>query len=146
MNSLKFIDGELEKYSTHDLKELWLEIFQTPPPPFARREFLLNNLQYQQDCQQNGQLKPKTKKILARYYQEFRKNPDFRPTGSRILKPGTRLVREWQGEAHTVTVSASGFEYKGTLYKSLSAIARLITGTQWSGPAFFGLSGGHSAQ
>ncbi len=146
MISLKLDNNDLEKLSAEDLKNLWLRVYHTPPPPFARRDFLLNNLQYQHDCQQHGQLKPKTRKILARYYQEFRKNPEFRPTGSRLLKPGTRLVREWQGEAHTVTVSASGFEYKGATFKSLSAIARLITGTQWSGPAFFGLAGGKSTQ
>jgi hypothetical protein len=55
------------------------------------------------------------------------------------LTPGTRLLREWQGETRQVTVVAAGFEYDGTLYKSLSAIARRITGTPWSGPLFFGL-------
>ena len=53
--------------------------------------------------------------------------------------PGTRLVREWQGREHAVTVLTDGFEYLGRPYKSLSAVARAITGTRWSGPAFFGL-------
>ena len=52
---------------------------------------------------------------------------------------GTRLVREFNGETHTVTVQQTGFEYNGQLYKSLTAIAVKITGTRWSGPAFFGL-------
>jgi len=58
-----------------------------------------------------------------------------RPT----LSPGTRLVREWQGKTHHVTVMAEGFEYAGKPWKSLSAIARAITGTAWSGPAFFAI-------
>ena len=52
---------------------------------------------------------------------------------------GTRLVREWQGAEHVATVLADGYEYQGRPYKSLSAIARAITGTQWNGPLFFGL-------
>jgi hypothetical protein len=57
------------------------------------------------------------------------------------LKPGTRLVREWRHEVHLVNVEANGYEYKGGRYKSLSQIARLITGTRWSGPLFFGING-----
>ncbi len=55
------------------------------------------------------------------------------------LRPGARLLREWRGATHEVRVGPHGFEYAGTTYKSLSAIARAITGTPWSGPAFFGL-------
>jgi hypothetical protein len=60
----------------------------------------------------------------------------------RHLKPGTMLVREYQGERHTVTVGREGFEWQGTTYTSLSAIARAITGTAWSGPRFFALRTG----
>jgi Protein of unknown function (DUF2924) len=60
----------------------------------------------------------------------------------RHLKPGTVLVREYQGERHTVTVEREGFEWQGTTYPSLSAIARAITGTAWSGPRFFALRTG----
>jgi hypothetical protein len=57
----------------------------------------------------------------------------------RQLKPGTVLVRDYQGQRHTVTVAADGFDWQGTTYASLSAIARAITGTAWSGPRFFAL-------
>ena len=60
----------------------------------------------------------------------------------RHLKPGTMLVREYQGKRHTVTVGREGFEWQGTTYSSLSAIARAITGTAWSGPRFFALRTG----
>ncbi len=55
------------------------------------------------------------------------------------LSPGTRLLREWQGQTHHVTVLSSGFEYAGRTWRSLTAISREITGTAWSGPLFFGL-------
>jgi hypothetical protein len=60
-------------------------------------------------------------------------------TPSLSLKPGARLVREWHGHTHTVTVTVDGFEYAGTSYPSLTKIANKITGGHWSGPRFFGL-------
>ena len=57
------------------------------------------------------------------------------------LKPGARLVREWRGRTHTVTVTEEGFEYAGANYSSLTTIAKKITGAHWSGPRFFGLLG-----
>jgi len=61
------------------------------------------------------------------------------PTPSLSLKPGARLVREWHGRTHTITITEDGFEYAGTNYPSLTRIARKITGAHWSGPRFFGL-------
>ena len=60
-------------------------------------------------------------------------------SGAVALSPGTRLLREWQGRTHHVTVVPDGFEYAGKVWRSLSAIAKSITGTAWSGPVFFGL-------
>jgi hypothetical protein len=56
------------------------------------------------------------------------------------MKPGTKLIREWHGHAHTVSVLDDGFEYEGERYPSLTRIARRITGVHWSGPLFFGIS------
>ena len=64
---------------------------------------------------------------------------------TRTLKPGTRVLRTWQGETHSVLVLTDGVEYRGVRYPSLSAVARLITGTRWSGPRFFGLDTGRDA-
>jgi len=63
----------------------------------------------------------------------------------RRLKPGTVLVRDYQGQRHTVTVVCDGFDWQGATYPSLSAIARAITGTAWSGPRFFALARGNGA-
>jgi Protein of unknown function (DUF2924) len=67
------------------------------------------------------------------------KDPNSTISNTRVIKPGTRLIRQWQGKSYKVTVAKSGFEYDGQWYASLSEIARLITGTRWSGPLFFGL-------
>ena len=123
-----------------ELKERWRELFQTEPPPF-NRPYLISRLTYRIQELAYGGLSPATTARLdaiaadERYVdrEAARKKIPDRPV------PGTRLVREWQGREHAVTVLADGFEYLGRPYKSLSAVARAITGTRWSGPAFFGL-------
>ena len=137
--------NSIHDLSLKELKALWGEVFTSSPPPFARKDFLIGNLNYQLNTPKNQQLSRKTSKKLHQLYHEFHNNPNYLPDGSNSnLKPGTRLVREWQGDVHTVTVIKNGYEYQEKPYSSLSAIARLITGTQWSGPAFFGLTpGGH---
>lgn len=137
---------ELQALTIKELQRLWGQVFTKSAPPLARKDLLVRNLTYHQHTRQNGDLSPKIKKRLHKLYEEFKNNPDFQPIGSKsCLKRGTRLVRSWQGVVHTVTITEQGFEYQGDVYKSLSAIARLITGTQWSGPAFFGLNQGVKA-
>jgi hypothetical protein len=76
---------------------------------------------------------------LAEGFERNRDRAAKTVSSSARIKPGTRLIRQWDGQTHQVTVAEEGFEYKGERYKSLSEIARLITGTRWSGPLFFGL-------
>src|SRR5436190_13604246 len=81
-----------------------------------------------------------TKAELKRLSQLNRKDDRVRDgAASGPIKPGTWLSRTWHGEVHQVVVLDGSYEYRGTRYRSLSEIARLITGTQWSGPRFFGL-------
>ena len=84
-------------------------------------------------------LRPEPQRQLRQIAQELKQTgaaaKRFRPQ----LKPGTRLIREWQGRTYEVVVRDDGFCWQGTPYRSLSAIARKITGTAWSGPLFFGL-------
>jgi hypothetical protein len=94
-----------------------------------------------------GGLKPATRSKLLRIARALEKAPS---SNQLILqpgtKPGTRIFRQWRGESHEVLVTESGYEYRGAKYESLSGIARKITGTRWSGPAFFGLKQGSPAQ
>jgi hypothetical protein len=73
-------------------------------------------------------------------------NPNTEISEAPQIKAGTRLIRDWRGQAHRVTVLENGYEYAGKRYSSLSQIARLITGTRWSGPLFFGLKGNHAKE
>ena len=130
----------IEEATLQELKRDWAEAFGKPPSRYASQEFLRINLAYHRQEKKHGGLNKRTQEHLNQLYLIFKENPDYRPPASKpSLKSGTRLVRQWQGVTHTVTANSDGYEYQGLAYKSLSAIARLITGTRWSGPAFFGL-------
>ena len=122
------------------LKQQWRDLFETEPPPYNRR-FLETRLAYRIQELAYGGLKPDTIKRLQALADEL----DDEPSGSRRRVPkgrpivGTQLVRDWRGFEHRVTVTADGYLHEGKPYKSLSAIARAITGTRWNGLIFFGL-------
>ncbi len=126
------------------LKALWLKLFETDPPPYDRR-FLVKRIAYRLQELAYGGLSEKTEERLAAIAQDETLIGNTPPPGSPRPMEGTRLIREWKGVDHCVTVLADGFEYMGQPYKSLSAVAKKITGTHWSGPAFFGLKKGKSA-
>jgi hypothetical protein len=86
-----------------------------------------------------GGLTVSTRKRLQNLAEDAIRNRKAPSEVTPQLKPGTKLLRQWQGELHEVVVADQGFGYQGHRYQSLSEIARVITGTRWSGPAFFGL-------
>jgi hypothetical protein len=125
--------------SIADLKHKWRGLFDREPPPYNRR-FLENRLAYRIQELAYGGLNEETLERLDALADELEgKTPKGR--GSLKNRPiaGTRLIREWRGVEHCVTVRQENFEYRGRPYKSLSAIAKQITGTQWNGLVFFGL-------
>ena len=130
----------LKTATTLELKAQWRDLFDSEPPPFNRR-YLESRLAYRIQELSLGGLKPETIRRLERLGEGLdggdRKKRSIRADAVPIV--GTRLIREWQGVEHLVTVTAHGFEWQGRPYKSLSAIARAITGTRWNGWVFFGL-------
>jgi hypothetical protein len=86
-----------------------------------------------------GGLKASTRKRLMRLAADLERDPQAQPSPAQRIKAGTKLIREWRGETHEVTVIDRGFEYRGKQWDSVSEIAREITGSRWSGPLFFGL-------
>jgi hypothetical protein len=115
----------------------WRELFRDDPPAGIRKELVLQLLAYRIQEQEFGALSDGSRLRLS----EIVSATDARRSLSQRLtiKPGTRLVREWKQQIHVVNVEEGHYEYKGTRYVSLSEIARLITGTRWSGPRFFGM-------
>ena len=137
----------LPKMNLAQLQAKWWRGLKQAPPPHIRKQLLVPLLAYKLQEQAYGGLKPGVKRRLRELAAGFNRNP--RKTGGQFtdsirIKPGTRLIRQWKGQTHHVTVGEAGFEHNGERYKSLSAIARLITGTRWSGPLFFGLKGHRS--
>jgi hypothetical protein len=145
-NSVLSQIAALKTMAVADLKGRWRELFDTEPPPYNRR-FLESRLTYRIQELAYGGLKPETLERLAALAQQLDGNPT-KPARSAQNRPiaGTRLVREWQGTEHCITVRDEGYEYQGRTYKSLSAIARLITGTRWNGWIFFGLKNQRTQQ
>jgi hypothetical protein len=126
----------LPSKTTPELKQLWRDLYDREPPPF-----LVKRLAYRiQELAYGGLSARAEAKLNALIDEEDRRIKGKQPVrkGDRPIT-GTRLIREWQGIEHCATVLDDGFEYQGRRYKSLSAIARAITGTRWNGPAFFGL-------
>jgi hypothetical protein len=121
------------------LKAKWRELFETEPPPYNRR-FLESRLAYRIQELAYGGLSQETLERLDAIADELDdKTPKRRTALQDRPIAGTRLLREWQGVEYSVTVRHNDFEYQGRPYKSLSAIARHITGTNWNGLVFFGL-------
>ena len=136
----------LKTTPTPKLKEQWRQLFEGEPPAFNRR-YLESRLAYRIQELAYGGLKPDTVRRLEKLGEELdggRVDVRKRPANDRPIS-GTRLIRDYQGVEHCVTVRDNDFEYQGRPYKSLSAIARAITGTQWNGLTFFGVKSGRRA-
>jgi DUF2924 family protein len=122
-----------------ELKQKWRDLFDRDPPPYNRR-FLESRLAYRIQELAYGGLSEETLERLDALADELDgKTPKRRSLLASRPIAGTRLIREWNGVEHCVTVRQEDFEYQGRPYKSLSAIARHITGTRWNGLVFFGL-------
>ena len=131
----------LEQLAHAELKERWNELFEVPCPPHMSRTFLHRAVAYRIQELALGGLDRKTRRRLDRAEKDLTAGKPLTAPRPK-LKPGTRLLREWQGRTHEVIVLETGVEYRGKEWPSLSAVAREITGTRWSGPRFFGLVGG----
>lgn len=121
------------------LWKLWSELFKRPVPTGVRRGLVVRILAYRLQEQAFGSLAPAIRRRLRQIAAEVTSGKANLSAQPQRIKPGTRLLREWQGRKHGVTVAETGFDYQGIRYGSLSEIARQITGTRWSGPLFFGL-------
>ena len=144
--------AELEAMPTEKLKERWRELNQTDPPRFSR-QFMIKRMAHRIQELAFGGPSENNRKLMNRLlddegYDELgvKSRPRAMKRGDAFL-PGTLLVKEWKGERHEViTLSDGTFEHRGLPYRSLSAVTRAITGTNWNGPKFFGLRDGVRAE
>ncbi|MCO6050480.1 DUF2924 domain-containing protein [Mesorhizobium sp. RP14(2022)] len=155
--------AKLDALSRDALAERWAAQFGCPPPPGVRRELLLHAAAFDVQTKHGSGLAPDARRMLKRAVagvaqktgrKEVRVGLDaaegavlsassaattLRMPERRTLSSGARLLRDWNGVTHVVDVVDNGFVFQGTRHRSLSAIAKLITGAHWSGPRFFGL-------
>ena len=124
--------------SLDELRREWRRLYHNDPPRISR-DLLVLGIAYRLQEIEHGGLGKATLRKLRTLAKTLRATGRVGPTPSLSLKPGARLVREWHGRTHTVTVTEDGFEYAGASYPSLTKIAKKITGAHWSGPRFFGL-------
>jgi hypothetical protein len=131
--------SRLPELDLSKLRQHWRALYKADASPHLSRELLLRAVAYRMQEVDLGGLCPQRQRQLRQVAQQLKQTGVAYTRPRAELKAGTRLVREWQGRTYDVLVLDGGFSWQDTHYRSLSALARKITGTAWSGPLFFGL-------
>jgi Protein of unknown function (DUF2924) len=129
----------LSKLGIDDLRQRWKAMYGKAPSREIGRSFLTRAIAYRLQERVYGELKPSTRRLLIQFAQETATRSSPKKPPIRKAQSGTVLIREWQGNAHRVTMLDDGVSFNGKHYRSLSEVAREITGSRWSGSRFFGL-------
>jgi hypothetical protein len=136
------VETELDRLPTmpiSGLRNRYRELFRAEPPKAFGPDLLRRSIAHLIQEKAYGGLPTSTRRLLDQLVKAALAKPNGRIELPRRIKPGSELIRTWKGRTHSVTVMANGFAYDGEKYASLSEIAKLITGTKWNGPRFFGL-------
>ena len=137
--------SRLPKLDLGELRQQWRILYKTEASPHLSRDLLVRAVAYRMQEVALGGLRSGWQRQLHQIAQQLKQTGAANTPPRPELKPGTRLVREWQGRTYDVLVLDDGFSWQGTSYRSLSALAGKITGTAWSGPLFFGLKANRTA-
>ncbi len=129
----------LAQLGAPELRAEWTRVYDRPAPGRISRDMLVRGIAYRIQEQMYGGLKPATIKRLKQIAATLKEGRDVPKAPKPEVHPGSRLIREWKGQTHIVEALPDGFAWRGKTYRSLTQIARLITGMSWSGPMFFGL-------
>jgi Protein of unknown function (DUF2924) len=139
MEALESKIAVLHGMTARELRAAWRALRCGEPIAPSSRDLMIREIAYTMQERAHGGLAPAVKRRLRALANEMEANGAGDFVSAPLLKPGTRLLREWGGKTHIVVVLDDGFEYEGGRYRSLTEIARRITGAHWSGPRFFGL-------
>ena len=129
----------LESLGLNQLRARWKLLYEIEAPPHLSRDWLRRAVAYRIQENVLGGLKPATRRLLERVAEDARVRKPIRVVPLRNVGPNSILIREWGGTRHEVRVLENGAMFRGKRYRSLSQVARVITGSRWSGPLFFGL-------
>ena len=131
----------LSQLDTSALKQRWRKLYGTEPPHRFSQRLLTYAVAYKMQEKTLGGLRPATRRFLTRAAEEAASGQAVTVRSVSKARPGARLLREWHGTTHEAILLDDGVLFRGKRYRSLSEVARVITGSRWSGPAFFGLKG-----
>ncbi|HEY1852741.1 MAG TPA: DUF2924 domain-containing protein [Candidatus Binataceae bacterium] len=138
---------QLRELPSEQLRQRWQTLFGAEPPPKLRSSLIVQGIAYRVQEKVFGGLKPATVRLLERIADAATARRPSTATPEKIrVNAGTVLIREWHGSKHQVTVLTDGFLFRAKRFRSLSQIARAITGSRWSGPLFFGLKAARKEQ
>ncbi len=132
----------LADLDTDVLRQRWAELHGMAPAPRISRDVLIRGVAYRLQEDAHGGLSKSCRRQLQRLAETLRDGGSVPTTQAQSFKPGTKFIREWKGKVHEVVIAGDSYIWAGKSYRSLSQIARAITGTRWSGPRFFGLEAG----
>jgi hypothetical protein len=144
-SSLPMRIERLQELDGAALREEWRRLCRSEPPRISR-DLLMRSIVYRLQELEFGGLPKWARQNLADSTVGAEPGEKAPPASEPRLKPGARLIREWRGRTHTVMVLDEGFELEGRRYRSLTQVAREITGAHWSGPRFFGLADRNGAR
>lgn len=136
---------EVGGLGTEELRQRWTEFYCLAPSPRISKELLIRAVAHRMQEEAAGGLSKSCRRQLARLAETLREGGSIPVSQTQSFKPGTKLIREWKGKVHEVVIAGGTYIWAGQHYRSLSQIARAITGTRWSGPRFFGLEAGQGA-
>ena len=136
---------DLGGLNTDELRQLWTALYGIPPSPRISKELLVRAVAYRMQEEAHGGLGKSCRLQLGRLAKTLGDSGSLKVLKTRSFKPGTKLIRAWKGKVHEVVIAGDTYIWAGQHYRSLSRIARAITGTRWSGPRFFGLEAGLGA-
>jgi Protein of unknown function (DUF2924) len=138
-NSIDLL-ADLGRLTRNQLLERWRELYGKTAPSGVRREIMIPFLAYRIQENAEGGLSLAAQAMLKSAIRQLRCGQSAKGSIPQPrMKAGTRVIRRWKGEIHEVGVTETAYQYRGREYRSLSELARKITGTRWSGPAFFGI-------
>jgi len=129
----------LSEMNAAELRAEWRRLYRAHPPRTLRRDLLELGVAWKLQERVLGGISATTKRQLCELARTMAEKSDLPAARTAVLRPGARLIREWNGETHEVLVVEDGFLWRDKTWRSLSAIAREMTGTHWSGPRFFGI-------
>lgn len=144
IGALESAFAALSNASVADLRKEWARLYRSHAPKKLSRDLLTLGVAWKLQERALGGLSAANKRQLDTLTKTMEAKADLAKTRTATLRPGARLIREWNGEINEVLVVEDGFRWRGKTWRSLSVIARELTGTHWSGPRFFGLKKGRS--